>query len=250
LVTQNRTYKIPLTDLEVQMNDFGQKIHTVDLGTTKPTSVPTEIIEVVVGSESLVPQFAKSFLMHARTRNPLLMRELDLTAQEIDRYTKYLISKRIEVIDNDCRDFQKLRVLYMPAMIQYTLSVIGRVDMREIGLTIKPVLAPLAEGEELMTYSEALDVSEKLGKLERDMAIVKDGMPRGQEGDSDVMSCALIEGYIRAIRPVQHVSATYMAAFAGFQTRKNFVLNALYRVQYDDVAYVTEALIRHNEIYA
>lgn len=218
---------------------------SLDLGTIKPTSIPQETINVVISTENLTGPYGKAFVNETYRVNPLRAEQVKLTAEEVQSYAHYLMTKRIEAVNNDCPDFRKLKVLYIPSWIQYCLAMVGKLVKRDIGLVIMPEM----EDPSTMTFEEALAISEKIGAFEDDLQIVKDAMPRGLEGNEDVMSTALVADYVRAIKPVQHVASTYVTAFLGMKLKEEMAFQALYRVQYDDLEYVSSVLTATKGIY-
>lgn len=226
------------------MQNSNASFVNLDLGTTKPTTVPMETIDVVINGD-LISQYGTAFVSEARRVNPLKAEQVGLTAEEVDAYSRYLVTKRIESIHGTCDDFRKLKTLYIPVWIQYNLAMIGRVVMRDRGLTINPI-----DGEpSTMTFAEAIRISEKIGAFEDDLQIVQDGMPRDPGGDKDVMSTALIADYVRSLTPVTHVASTYVTAFMGMRLKEEAAMAVLYRVQYDDVQYIATALTSQRGLY-
>lgn len=217
--------------------------NTLDLTGTKPISVPTETIHVEVTSDNLLGNYAKAFVSEAYRVAPLRAEQVKLTEEEVQKYCEFLLYQRVLCATNDCRDFRKLKILYIPVWIQYNLSMIGLVDIREKGLRLIPTMA-----KPEMTLDEAYTVSEKIGSFERDLQIVQDAMPRDFHGDRDVMSTALIAGYVRAIEKVEHVASTYVTAFLGMKLREEAAMSVLYRVQYDDVSYIANVLMTDKRI--
>lgn len=217
---------------------------TLDLGSVKPTSVPMETIEVVVTAE-LFGQYAQSFVKEAFRVNPLRAEQVKLTPEEVEQYVTYLLHKRIECINGNCADFRKLKCLYIPSWIQFNLSVIGKVVMRDVGLTILPVV----DSDCPLNYEQACVISEKIGMFMDDLQIVQDAMPRSIDGDIDVMSTALVADYVQAIKPVQHVVATYISAFLGMKLREEATFGVLYRVRYDDLNYIATTLTTQRGLY-
>lgn len=217
--------------------------NTLDLTGTKPISVPTETIHVEVTSDNLLGNYAKAFVAEAYRVAPLRAEQVKLTEEEVQNYCEFLLYQRVLCATNECKDFRKLKVLYIPVWIQYNLSMIGLVDIRDKGLRLVPTMA-----EPKMTLDEAYVVSEKIGSFERDLQIVQDAMPRDFHGDKDVMSTALIAGYVRAIEKVEHVASTYVTAFLGMKLREEAAMSVLYRVQYDDVGYIANVLTTDKRI--
>lgn len=227
------------------MENSYASFESLDLGTTKPTSIPQETIHVIIATENLTGQYGKAFVQEARRVNPLRAEQVGLTAEEVQSYAHYLMTKRIQSVNDDCDDFRKLKVLYIPSWIQYCLSMVGKLVKRDIGLVIIPEMEHPSE----MTFDEALIISDKIGAFEDDLQIVKDAMPRSMDGNEDVMSTALVADYVRALKPVEHVASTYVTAFLGMKLKEEMAFAALYRVQYDDFEYVSSVLTATKSIY-
>lgn len=217
---------------------------SMDLGSVKPTSVPMQTIETLVDG-SLFGDYAHAFVREAYRKNPLRAEQVSLTAEEVEAYTQFLLTQRIKCVQGNCPDFRKLKVLYIPAWIQYNLAMIGEVYIRDRGIK----LVPIQDSVSTMTLEEALKVSEKIGMFEDDLQIVQDAMPRDIKGDVDVMSTALIAGYMRSLNPVTHVAATYAAAFMGLKLKEEMAFAVLYRVQYDDIAFIASALTTQRGLF-
>lgn len=226
------------------MKDYAS-FESLDLGTTKPTSIPQEVINVVIATENLTGAYGRAFVAETYRVNPLRAEQVKLTAEEVQSYAHYLMTKRIESVNNNCPDFRKLKVLYIPSWIQYCLTMVGKLVKRDVGLVIMPEM----ENPSTMTFEEALVISDKIGAFEDDLQIVKDAMPRSFEGNIDVMSTALVADYVRALKPVQHVASTYVTAFLGMKLREEMAFAALYRIQYDDLDYVSSVLTTSKGIY-
>jgi hypothetical protein len=219
----------------------------LDLTSTKPTSVSTETIEIDMTDSNLFSGYARAFVNEAMRVAPLTYDKVQLTEKEVEDYTNYLLTKRIEMINLNCPDYRKLKVLYIPVWIQYNLSMVGEVIIRERGLKIVPVLSD--DRKSKMTYEQALAISDKIGAFERDLQIVRDAMPREITGDEDVMTTALIDGYVRSIDKVSHVASTYVTAFMGMKLKEEAAFKVLYRVQYDDLEFISAAITHQKGLF-
>lgn len=217
----------------------------LDITSAKPISVPIETVEVEMSESNLFEGYAKAFVNEAYRVNPLRAEQVKLTQEEVLNYIKYLLVKRIETVNMNCPDFRKLKVLYIPVWIQYNLSMIGEVTIRDKGLKLIPTVADT----NTISYVEAVAISDKIGAFESDLQIVKDAMPRDITGDVDVMSTAMIDGYVRAIDKVDHVAATYVTAFMGMKLKEEAAFKVLYRVQYDDIQFIATALTAQKGLY-
>lgn len=216
----------------------------LDLTGSQPTSVPMETIQVEVSAQNLLGAYAHAFVQEAYRVAPLRAEQVKLTDEEMEKYCQFLLYQRVLCAQRKCELFRKLKVLYIPVWIQYNLSMIGEVIVREKGLRFEPVM-----DDPGITLEQAIEVSNKVGAFERDLQIVQDAMPRSEKGDLDVMSAACIAGYVRSLEKVQHISSTYVNAFLGMKLREEAAMKVLYRIQYDDVAYITSVLTSERRIF-
>jgi len=217
----------------------------MDFGSVKGYAVPTEVVEVEISASDMLSDFARAFVSEAYRVNPGKAERVQLSKEELVSYANYLMTKRIDFVHDDCNDFRKLKALYIPSYIQYILSMIGIFEDRDYGLKFIPVAKERSE----MTFEEAIAISEKIGSFIDDLQIVEDAMPRDISGDRDVMSSALIAGYVRSIRKDVHPSATYAVAFANMQLRKEAAFKTLYRIQYDDVSFIETVFASQKGLY-
>lgn len=217
----------------------------LELGSTKPTFREMETIHVVISQKNLLGNYAKAFVNEAYRVVPLRAEAVGLTAQEVEAYSNYLLTKRIECVNMECKDYRKLKVLYIPAWIQYNLSLVGRVTKYDVGLQLLPVM----ENPSSMTFEEAVAISEKIGSFQRDLQIVHDAMPRSVDGDDDVMSTAMIADYVCSMKEVSHVAFTYVTAFLGMKVQEEAMFKVLYRLRYDDVQYIATALTTQKGLF-
>lgn len=218
----------------------------LDFTSSNPCPVTTETIVVELTDSNLFDGYAKAFVNETYRVNPLKAEKVQLTEEELTRYVQYLVFQRIQCVKMDCPDYRKLKVLYIPVWIQYVISMIGQVNLRDKGLKLEP---EYTKPDDLMKFDEALAVSDKIAAFESELQVVVDAMPRSIEGDADVMTTAMIDGYVRAMSKVGHVSATYVTAFMGMKLKEEAAFKVLYRVQYDDIAFITSVLTKQKGLY-
>jgi len=209
----------------------------LDLGTSKPTSLPMERILVQVSADNLLGDYAKAFVRECFNRHPLRAKSVGLTQDEMTKYCEFLLQRRVASIDGTVTDFRRLRVLAIPAFIQFCLENVGIVRKTDIGITLYPVY-----DAEVISLEEAIVISDKISAFEQDMVVLFDAMPRSHEGNAEVMSTALIADYVRAMEKVTPVSS-YVSAFLGLKLVKENVYASLYRIVYDDVEFIRTALL-------
>lgn len=220
-----------------QTMDLGQ-FQSVDFGATKPTARQNDVVEVVIQPNQVLGNFAKAFVTEAERRNPLTFDRVGLTESEVEAYIHYLMSKRVESVRQECKDFRKLKLLWIPSFVQYSLRLVGLVTIYGEGL----ILTPIMKEPSTLTHADALVISEKIGAFSSDLQLVQDAMPRDVQGNVDVMSTALIAGYVCARKEV-HVAATYVCAFLGLKLQQETAFQVLYRLRYDDLEYLASALL-------
>lgn len=218
---------------------------TLDLGTGAPTSVRMEVVKVEVTAEDMVSDYARAFVREAYRVAPARAEQVKLLESEAIAYAKFLLVKRIECVEDNCKDWRRLKTLFIPVFLQYALRMIGKVVIRKRGLTLIPDMTDRTT----ITLEEALAISEKIGAFEDDLQLVQDAMPRDISGDVNVMSTALIAGYVRSMTEVQHVSDTYISAFLGMKLAEEQAFAVLYRVQYDDVDFIRTALTLNKRLF-
>lgn len=207
-----------------------------------PTPIKQETITVSVSAETFLKDYAKAFVNEARRVLPLVAeQEGALTTAEMEAYAAYLMTQRIKAVNLDCPDWRKLKILWIPSFIQFTLSCIGEVIDRDNGIKF----VPIDKSPSKMTFDEARVISDKIGMYQEKLQMVKDAMPRGVEGDKDVMMSAIIDGYVRTTQKVSHPSFTYVTAFWDMHLVEEMTFKALYRQNYDDVEFIRSALIAY-----
>lgn len=224
--------------------DFAQ----LDLGSNAPISVKLETIEVVVTAKDMVAEYARSFVKEANRLEPERNKQVCLTEDEMVAYAKYLLFKRVQAIHGECTDWNRLKTLFIPVFLQYALRMIGEVTKRDIGLKIVPVVDD-SEMADVIDFKTAVEISEKIAFFERSLSLVQDAMPRGIDGDPNVMSTALVAGYVRSMIRVEHVADTYVSAFLGMKLREEMAFQVLYRIQYDDIDFIAAALTHNPRLY-
>lgn len=216
----------------------------LDLGSNPATAIEMTRVEVEITSSDMVAGYARAFVKEMQRVNPRRFEVVGITEEEMMSYAAFLLKQRILCINGDCPNWRRLKRCFIPVFLQYALSMIGEVIIREKGLTFVPTMTETVD----MTIDEALVVSDKIGAFERELCMVLDAMPRRREGDESVMGTALIADYVRSVRPVDHVADTYISAFLGMKLAEEQAFKVLYRIQYDDVEFIRTALTHSSAI--
>lgn len=213
--------------------------------TNPPVAADMEDIIIEINPTDFLDGYSRAFVFEAQRTNPIMFDSNPITEQEVSAYSTFLISERIKSVHNQCPDWKNLKLLWIPDWIQYVISLIGKFTNYEFGLKFTPILN---ESVEVIDIAEAFRISEKLSKYSTSMGMHKDAMPRGDEGDEDVMSCALISNRIKATKRLAHPESSYVAAFAGLTLRKEATMSILYRVSYDDINYIRNDFLSNKKI--
>lgn len=200
--------------------------------------VTTEVIDVEIGAESMLRAYGEAVVAEAQRTNPTLFNVEPITIEEIMEYAQFLLHARVSIVNGHqtVRPHQ-LKPLWIPVFMQHVLSAIGVVDYYKVGLRVQPKVSV-----EPYTLKEAEDFSYKLSKYRDGLQMVQNAMPSDFKGDPDVMSCAVIDDYVRSFKQDTHPSAAYVAAFAGVQLLEQASLAALYRIQYDDTEFINSMI--------
>jgi len=212
------------------------QFRSLDFGTKESSSFPMERVEVQISAENLLGEYARAFVAHVRSEAPLRAKEVKLSQEEMTKYCEFLLQRRVEFVNGTIADLRRLKILAIPPFIQFCLENIGIVRKTEVGLLMVPVYQA-----EVITLEQAMVISDKIAAFEGDITVLFDAMPRSHEGNSEVMSTALIADYVRAQEKVSPISS-YVTAFLGLKLVQENVYACLYRIKYDDIEFIRSAL--------
>lgn len=189
------------------MLDNNNSFATMTFGSAGPIPAKQETIVVEIDPAIMVDAYAESFVKEAERKNPLKAERVGLTAEEMRSYARFILKQRVLSVEGNCSLYRQLKPLYIPSYLQYAISMVGEVVIRQKGLRLIPHY-----DEKVITIEEAREISEKIGYFVEDLQIVRDAMPRDAAGDVDTMSTALIAGYAMSIEKVEHEANAYVAA--------------------------------------
>lgn len=196
---------------------------------SKSVPVAVDVVNIQIAADATLDDFCRAFVKEGYRKNPLMAERVNLTEEELRSYCQFLIQKRVEIVNGKCREWQLIKRFAMPCFIEMVLTSIGIVKVREKGIELVPTCE--------MSDLKAEDFMETSGKVEafvNDLAVVCGAMPADLEGDVDLMSMAVIDGYVRGMEKVDSPVAEYVAWFLQLTLEEKLFTN-LYRVQYDDV---------------
>lgn len=196
----------------------------------KPIPVAVETLSIQIATGATLIDFARAFVEEGYRKNPLLAERVNLTEEELLDYCNYLITKRVEVVNQQCKDWRQVSRLAMPCFVELVLTSIGKVDLRKQGIKIVPTV----KDPSTLDYKSALEISSKIEAFEDDLAVVVGAMPGAEDGDPSVMTMAIINEYVRGMSSVDDPVAQYIVYFLQL-TLEEQLFDNLYRMQYDDV---------------
>lgn len=227
---------------------------TIDLGVSQEHPTKMQTVEVNVNLDSMARDYANAFVQEAYRINYDKAKCVQLEADEMFTYLKYLLSKRIQCVYGRCSDFRQLKVLWIPSYFQYVLSVVGMAFDRDQGLKFMPVLDGIQDAEvnklpESPTFAEVLSISEKISNFQTELQMVQDGMPRDIHGDLNIMATALLNDYVSSCRRVEHPAATYVTAFLDMKLRDEVTYSILYRRKYGEAELIKQVLPKDKRYY-
>lgn len=221
-------------------NSMPQKSFNFDFG-TKPTTTSLDIIKVALDETIILKDFAKAYANELFRRNPAKAEEINLTASELQTYFTGIIAIRVKAIEGNCKDWRQAKLLAIPTWIQFVISQIGEVVDVERGLKFVPSF------DREYDINELLDVSTRLSSFSNDgVTMHRDAFPRDNEGDVDLMSMAIIDGYVKSMSATAHPITSYISAFLGAKLEEEAAFKILYRVRYDDVEFI-RTMLMHEE---
>jgi len=220
------------------------QFQNLDLGSGKPTALKMEKVEIQVSADNLLGDYAKAFVSKCQHENTLRAGSVGLTPEEVMKYCEYLVFRRVQYVNGSVDGYGRLKSLAIPAFIQYCLENIGVVRIVDKGLYMVPVY----KAKDIISFEEALAISDKIAQFEDETPILFDAMPRDQFGDPNVMTTALIADYVRGMEKSPPVTS-YIVAFLGLKLVKENVYSSLFRVVYDDMEFIRSALMRQHSLF-
>lgn len=221
------------------MNYFETLKDTVSPG------APESIQKVVVNLDGeMWEKFAVSYLSELRFANHNLFRKVQLGEEELKQYFSFLFSRRVEVVNDTCLDFRRLKQLWVPAFIQHVMNMVGSVVVRKYGLEFSP-----SYDGEVIGLEDALAISEKVGRFAEILPMNQNAFSTDKTGNLDVMTSAIIREHVMSREPLSDGLAVYLTAFLGLRLAQEETFQVLYRIQYDDVTLLQSELMRNKALY-
>jgi hypothetical protein len=216
-------------------------LESFELPANKPTYAGVVEIQVNILGGELITRYAQTVIKEIMMTEPLRFERSNLDVEKVVAYTKFLINERVKCVNGECKIWRQLKTLSIPVFVQLVLSKIGRFFDRHTGRDFKPSVS--AEFiKEMISFDEAKKISESLEYFDDVIGQRKDAMPRGEEGDQEVMSTILVADHVYGIGDAYDPKVEYITAFLNFQVSSEVAWSWLYTAKYDDVKYIYNGL--------
>lgn len=205
---------------------------------TKPTTGKLETVNVEIDPKIMINDFGAAYASELHRRNPLRADQTNLTSEELTEYFTQILALRVQYIHDECKVWRQIKQLNIPTWIQFVISQVGRLIDYDFGLKVIPQLDYQIDLNFLLNVSIRLEAFKSDG-----VTMHKDAFPRSKDGDKDVMSMALIEGFVYSRTKDAHPLQSYVSAFLGLKLIEEQTFKILYRVRYDDVDFIRSMLM-------
>jgi hypothetical protein len=213
---------------------------------SRPVGIKVEEVKLSF-SLSMFGDYAKAYYNEIERRNIRKLEATGLTVADLETYFKSLFIIRIKSIqDGGFKDWRQARLLFIPAWIQMVISQYGILNKPEHGIRIVPTI------EETVNITELLRISGILSTFVDDgMFMVKDGFPRSNDGDQDVMMMAVFDNQVRGIIRSDEPNplAQLVAAFTSAKIEQDTTFKALYRISYDEIDFIKSMLMNDRRVF-
>ena len=194
-------------------------------------------ITVVITDDNIAKPYVHGFISEMYRINPIFSKAIQLSEEELMDYINYLISERCKQVNGDYHARNRNKNMWIPDFIQYVISMIGIVEKRELGLRMIPEY-----GSEVISYEQATVVSNKLAQTQDFMSLSRNAFPKDEFGDAEVMTTVLVSTSVKSMNVLTHPVNQLITAFLGMRLKEEAMHGILYRVQYDDLQYLTNVL--------
>jgi len=180
--------------------------------TVVPTPVNYEQVDVSISASSPVfASYIKALYEEMESEVGLSGGRMSFTQEELVKYVSTLIATRVDYVNGTSPLFHFKEKIRVPAFLSVALEQVGKVEVPEQGLSLKPVC--LISKLELMDLGQVEQMSRKLAQLERLGFRFALGYSREKSGEVSFMTMELLEDWVMSDSMDQH---PIMALFASF----------------------------------
>ena len=206
------------------------------IATNVVTPVDYKEIKVDFG-DGILPDFGKTYVNAMNQKLALRGSAREFDVDQMNKYLNTILLYRVMYTAELGRVDSKARMLKIPALYATSLTHIGTVYDKDLGIQLTPELDKKAiktmSIEEALQFSRELDIVEDLG-----FELVE-GMPRDKNGEADFMYFHMSEGNITRHDNRAHPSFAVLSAFFRMKQLENVLT---YRVTYGLVTEYEEML--------
>lgn len=134
---------------------------------------------------------------------------LSFSKDELDKYMNTLIAERIKRARGEKTSIFWADAISVPAFLSVVMANIGRCEVMDLGISIKPKWT----GGATMSRDEALSFSRKLISMAKFGFVFSSGYTKEQEGDWGFMCMQLIDNWIKCHNADPHPTKALLASF-------------------------------------
>lgn len=198
----------------------------------------------------LFEQFAKGLEADLKRRNWQLFDKSGISVDDLFKYLAlplvYRISDFEGVPKHETNSFKyygdlprhQVNNLNYPFWIEHVVAQVGIAVDYDYGLKFVPQLILNEEVQLTLSREKIIDIHHLLGAYEEHgLAVVTNVLPKGTEGNIDVMAMTIIEDIVKSYKHL-HPAGSYVAAFLGNKIAQAKEWSALFRVSYEEVEYI------------
>lgn len=177
-------------------------------------------------SHGTVVNFATTYASAMNGKLAKVGSHLSIDEEEMRRYLNTLLSWRIAKVTSKRVPKEAFSVM-IPALFAISLTHIGKVYDKDLGIEIKPVLLKELD---VMSDAEAIKFSRTKLLLVEDLGFeLVEGMPKSPDGESDFMYFQMSDNEILRHDNAAHPAYAVLAAFFRMKALENVLT---YRVNY------------------
>lgn len=198
----------------------------------------------------LFEQFAKGLEADLQRRNWKLFDNSNISVEDLFKYLAlplvYRISDFEGVPKNETNSFKyygdlprhQVNNLNYPFWIEHVVAQVGIAVDYDYGLKFVPQLLLTEEVNLHLDRDKIIAIHHLLGAYEEyGLALVTNVLPKGTEGNIDVMAMTIIEDIVKSYKHL-HPAGSYVAAFLGNKIAQQKEWSSLFRVSYEEVEYI------------
>jgi len=172
------------------------------------TPVDHVMVKVDFGN-GIVEGFASTYVDAMNNKFASRGSSLSFDENEMQRYLNYLLLQRVKYSTGEGKTDRDSRFLKVPALFALSLTHVGRVFDKDLGIELIPVIGEI----DAMTPEEALKFSRRLTIVEDLGFELVEGLPKDRNGDSNFMYFHMADDNVKRHNKDSHPGFAVLAAF-------------------------------------